>query len=133
MITRIAGNSVDVGTVIVVVLIVFVIVLVAGFVRRIETTYTISDQRLTIRTGIFSRSLQETRLVRVQNVNVNQSLIDRLVRVGDVDFDTAGGDDYDFEFRGVADPHMIVRTVDRALRQAEASGAVTARRPDTGP
>ena len=37
--------------------------------------------------------------------------------MGTVDFDTAGGAAYDFKFRGVDDPHEIVRTVDRALHE----------------
>jgi uncharacterized membrane protein YdbT with pleckstrin-like domain len=53
----------------------------------------------------------------VQNVNATQSLLERMLRVGTVDFDTAAGAEYDFKFRGVARPKEIVRTVDRALRE----------------
>jgi uncharacterized membrane protein YdbT with pleckstrin-like domain len=122
VITRIAGSSVSVPGVIIAVLVVFVAVLLIGFVRRVATTYTISNQRLTIRTGILNRKMRETRLVRVQNVNTDQSLLDRLLRVGKVDFDTAGSDDYDFSFHAVADPQGIVRTVDRALHRTEGQG-----------
>jgi uncharacterized membrane protein YdbT with pleckstrin-like domain len=115
--TRIGSNKVDVGLVIVAVLVVYVIVLVIGLITRIRTTYTISNQRLTIDCGLLSRDLQETRLNRVQNVNYTQSMFERMLRIGTVDFDTAAGAEYDFKFRGVADPHGIVRTVDRALHQ----------------
>jgi hypothetical protein len=50
-------------------------------------------------------------------VNSRQRPIERLCRVGTVDFDTAGGAAYDFRFRGVDDPRQIVRTVDRALHE----------------
>jgi uncharacterized membrane protein YdbT with pleckstrin-like domain len=53
----------------------------------------------------------------VQNVNARQSVLERLLGVGTVDFDTAGGVGYDFTFHGVANPREIVRTVDRALRE----------------
>jgi uncharacterized membrane protein YdbT with pleckstrin-like domain len=96
-----------------------VIVLLAGFVYRMTTTYTITNQRLTIRRGILTRHVQETRVERVQNVNTNQSLLDRLLRVGAVDFDTAGSDDSDFTFRGVASPARVVRAVDEAHRERE--------------
>ena len=66
------------------------IVILVGFLYRMTTTYTITNQRLTIRRGILSRHLQQTRVERVQNVNVDQSVIDRVMRVGQVDFDTAG-------------------------------------------
>ncbi len=86
---------------------------------RLSTRYAITNQRLTIRRGILSRNLQETRVERVQNVNTHQSLLDRLLRVGKVDFDTAGSDDSDFTFDGVADPQQVVRAVDEAHRARE--------------
>ena len=98
------------------------LVLLGGFVFRMTTSYTITSQRLTIRRGILARHVQETRVERVQNVNTNQTLLDRLLRVGAVDFDTAGSDDSDFTFRGVANPSRVVRAVDEAHRQREQSG-----------
>jgi uncharacterized membrane protein YdbT with pleckstrin-like domain len=97
------------------------IVILVGFLYRMTTTYTITNQRLTIRRGILSRHLQQTRVERVQNVNVDQSVVDRLMRVGQVDFDTAGADDSDFTFRGVAAPDNVVRAVDEAHRDREAA------------
>jgi uncharacterized membrane protein YdbT with pleckstrin-like domain len=97
------------------------LVLLAGFVKRVSTHYAITDQRLTIRRGILSRKMQETRVERVQNVNTSQSLLERVLRVGKVDFDTAGSDDSDFVFEDVADPARVVRAVDEAHRAREAA------------
>ena len=36
------------------------------------------------------------------------------MRIGDVDFDTAATDDYNFVFYGVADPAGVVHSVDQA-------------------
>jgi len=104
------------GTVFLVVLVIVAATVLAGFFRRVSTTYTITDRRLNIRRGIFSREVQETRLERVQNVNYKQSLFQRLVQVGDVDFDTAAGDDYNFVFYGVAGPGQVVHKVDQATQ-----------------
>jgi uncharacterized membrane protein YdbT with pleckstrin-like domain len=60
--------------------------------------------------------VQQTRLERVQNVNTSQSLIERVLRVGTVDFDTAGTDDSDFVFDGVANPSQVVDAVEKAQR-----------------
>jgi len=97
---------------------VLVVVLVVGFVRRMGTRYTISTQRLIIRRGLLSRRVQQTRIERVQNVNTRQSLVERILRVGTVDFDTAGTEDADFAFRGVGDPQEVVRAVDDAQQAA---------------
>jgi uncharacterized membrane protein YdbT with pleckstrin-like domain len=110
------------GTVFLVVLVIVAGTVLAGFVRRVATTYTITDRRLNIRRGIVSREVQETRLERVQNVNYKQSVYQRLVQVGDVDFDTAAGDDYNFIFAGVADPGEVVQRVDRATGTGAVDG-----------
>ncbi len=102
------------GTVFLVVLVIVAVTVLAGFVKRVATTYTITDRRLNIRRGIVSREVQETRLERVQNVNYKQSVYQRVMQIGDVDFDTAAGDDYNFVFAGVADPQDVVHSVDQA-------------------
>jgi uncharacterized membrane protein YdbT with pleckstrin-like domain len=103
----------------------FVIVLAAlaitvliGFIRRVATVYTITNRRLNIKRGIFARDIQETRLERVQNVNYRQTVFQRMLNVGDVDFDTAATDsDNLFTFNGVGDPAEVVTQVDRATSQ----------------
>lgn len=102
------------ATVFLVVLVVIGLTVVVGFVRRMATTYTITGRRLNIKRGIVSREIQETRLERVQNVNYRQTVYQRLMQIGDVDFDTAASDDYNFVFVGVADPGDIVHRVDQA-------------------
>jgi uncharacterized membrane protein YdbT with pleckstrin-like domain len=117
LLTRATSGSVEVTWVGAAVLVVFLLVLAWGLLRRLATTYTITNRRLTIRFGLLSREMHETRLERVQNVNTRQRVLERCLGVGTVDFDTAGGAAYDFRFRGVDDPTQIVRTVDRALHE----------------
>jgi uncharacterized membrane protein YdbT with pleckstrin-like domain len=102
------------GTAFLVILVVLALTLLIGFVKRVATTYTITDRRLNIKRGIISKEVQETRLERVQNVNYRQSVYQRLMQIGDVDFDTAAGDDYNFVFSGVANPGEVVEAVDKA-------------------
>lgn len=115
VVTRATGRSVDAAWVTVAVFIVFLVVLAWGLIRRLATTYTITNRRLTIRSGLMSREMHETRIERVQNVGVRQRLLERMLGIGTVDFDTAGGAAYDFSFRGVEDPGRIVKTVNAAL------------------
>jgi uncharacterized membrane protein YdbT with pleckstrin-like domain len=122
LITSALSGSVNVLWVVAAVMAVFVFVIARGSVRRKRTTYTITTERLTIQLGLMSRELHETRLERVQNVSSRQSVLERLLGVGTVVFDTAGGAAFDFSFRGVANPRRIVRTVDHALREQLTSG-----------
>ncbi|MFN8216927.1 MAG: PH domain-containing protein [Solirubrobacterales bacterium] len=106
----VSGNGATVGVVVVV----LALTVLIGFIKRVATTYTITNRRLNIKRGIISREIQETRLERVQNVNFQQSVYQRIMQIGDVDFDTAASGDYDFIFYGVANPEEIVHRVDQA-------------------
>jgi uncharacterized membrane protein YdbT with pleckstrin-like domain len=110
--------------------VVLALVLLVGFVKRSATRYVITTERLHIRRGILSRATQETRIQRVQNVNTQQSLFARIMRVGTVDFDTAGTDDSEFRFVGVANPGEVVQAVDRAQHAAAAEARSTLQSPD---
>jgi uncharacterized membrane protein YdbT with pleckstrin-like domain len=111
VIAKLASGS---GTAFLVILVILALTVVIGFVKRVATTYTITDRRLNIKRGIVSKEVQETRLERVQNVNYRQSVYQRLMQIGDVDFDTAASDDYNFVFVGVANPGEVVHAVDQA-------------------
>jgi uncharacterized membrane protein YdbT with pleckstrin-like domain len=132
--TNIANDNTDSSSVALVALVGVAVVVLGGFIKRITTHYTITTRRLHIKRGIIAREIQETRLERVQNVNYNQSLIQRMLQVGDVDFDTAAGDDYNFVFAGVANPDEVVERVDRATHAGAPAGLgdePTAAQPDT--
>jgi uncharacterized membrane protein YdbT with pleckstrin-like domain len=117
-------------TVFVIVLAALGIAVLVGFIRRMATVYTITNRRLNIKRGIFARDIQETRLERVQNVSYSQSAFQRMLRVGDVDFDTASDQENKFVFAGVADPPNVVTEVDRATSEG-AAGAEGLGRPNS--
>jgi uncharacterized membrane protein YdbT with pleckstrin-like domain len=123
LVTRVGSDEVESGTVAIVVIVVMALVVLIGLIKRIATTYTITNQRLRIRRGVFSRKLQQTRLERVQNVNTRQSVLERILQVGTVDFDTAGTTDADFSFYGVSQPEKVVAAVDQAQREHAAHPA----------
>jgi uncharacterized membrane protein YdbT with pleckstrin-like domain len=104
-----------------------VLTLLVGYFRRVSTKYLITTQRLRISRGIVRRHVQETRLERVQNVNYQQGVLDRVLGVGTVDFDTAGTDDAEFRFDWVNGPEKVVRAVDDAIHEARAEA------PNPGP
>lgn len=94
------------------------LILVAGvlgwdWLQRYATHYAVTTQRLRVRRGILSRKEQTARFERVQNVNISQSAVDRLMKVGAVEFATAGSDvdDSDFRYAGIAHPQVLVRIV----------------------
>jgi uncharacterized membrane protein YdbT with pleckstrin-like domain len=98
--------------------ILILITLVGGWLKRIDTHYIVTNQRINIRHGIFSRADHATSYERLQNVKTYQSLLERMLKVGLVDFDTAAGDDFDFKFVGINDPGGLARQIAELQREA---------------
>jgi uncharacterized membrane protein YdbT with pleckstrin-like domain len=94
--------------------VILAVTILVGFIKRVATVYTITDHRLNIKIGIVARKVQETRLQRVQNVNFNQGVYERIMQIGDVEFTTAGTDESNFVFAGVAQPEQVVQQVEQA-------------------
>ncbi len=90
-----------------------VLVIAYNVLQRYATFYVVSTQRLRVRQGILSRREQTARFERVQNVSISQTLLDRMLKVGAVQFDTAGTDqsDSNLNFAGISDPQELVRIV----------------------
>ena len=122
----------NLGTGVLIAVVIAGLTLVIGYFRRISTKYLITTQRLRISRGILRKKVQETRLERVQNVNYEQGVLDRILRVGNVDFDTAGTDDSEFRFEWVNNPEGVVRAVDQAVEEARAVAARQGQMPPPG-
>ena len=98
---------------------VLLLVLVAGFLKRFFTRYTITTRRLRVQRGVLRRQIQETRLERLQDHSITQTLLERMLRVGTIDFDTSGEEHADlFRFVGIEDPEGVVNTIDRVTSQS---------------
>ncbi|HEX4107134.1 MAG TPA: PH domain-containing protein [Solirubrobacteraceae bacterium] len=108
----------DVGIGIAAFAVVFLLTLGIGYLRRMATLYTVTDRHLHIRQGILTRREQQTTIDRVQNVSTSQSLFERVLLIGTVDFDTAGTEQSEFQFVGVASPRQVVKAVDEAQHRA---------------
>jgi uncharacterized membrane protein YdbT with pleckstrin-like domain len=102
---------------------IFVVVLVVGWLRRIATRYLITNKRLSIRRGLLSKNIEETRVDRIVDVTARQGVWQRMLAIGDVDFDNAsggqGGQDL-FRFAGIASPHDVTRAVNRVHEEQRA-------------
>jgi uncharacterized membrane protein YdbT with pleckstrin-like domain len=115
----IVGGGSDAVLITLIVVVGAAIVVLVGFLRRVSTRYTITTRRLNIKHGIISREVQETKIERVQDVNYRQSLYQRIMQIGDVDFDTAAqNSESDFVFAGVANPEEVVDRVHHATEPA---------------
>jgi uncharacterized membrane protein YdbT with pleckstrin-like domain len=64
--------------------------LIVVWIRWQSTTYTLTDQRIKIETGVFARQSKMIPIDRVQDCTTKQSLIGRMLGYGRVEVDAAG-------------------------------------------
>jgi uncharacterized membrane protein YdbT with pleckstrin-like domain len=103
---------------------VLLIVLLVGWLKRVMTRYLITTRRLQIRRGILSKHVEESRVDRVVDVTIHQSILARVLAIGDVDFDNASAQQGDlFRFAGIAHPHQITDAINRVHEQSASGGA----------
>lgn len=64
--------------------------LIVVWIRWQSTTYTLTDQRIKIDTGMFGRQSKTVPIDRVQDCSTKQSLFGRMIGYGRVEVDAAG-------------------------------------------
>ncbi len=87
--------------------------------RHYAWTYTIRGGTIESRRGIIGRDVQSIHVEDLRNVNVHQSIVQRLFNVGNVEFSSAGGAGVEVTFRGVVDPLAVKERVYRHGRTGD--------------
>ena len=64
--------------------------LIVVWIRWQSTSYTLTDQRIMIQSGVFSRSEKIIPIDRIQDCTTRQSLVGRILGYGRVEVDAAG-------------------------------------------
>ncbi len=82
-------------------------------VRRSFTRMTLSGDKLRYETGILSRSKRIIQLTKVQDVRVDQSIMQRMLRTGNLSVETAGETSL-LTMRNVDEPDHVAEELLRA-------------------
>ncbi len=77
------------------------------FYRHYVWRFTIDDENIESQKGIIGRDLKSIRTRDLLNVNVKQSLVQRILGIGNVEFSTAGGGGIEVVFHGVKRPLQV--------------------------
>jgi uncharacterized membrane protein YdbT with pleckstrin-like domain len=100
-------SSENLRVVYVVIVAVFVYLIAVVIYRRYSWAYMIDSETIESREGLIARKVKSIRVQDLRNINVNQSLWQRLVGVGDVEFSSAGGSGIEVVFCGVDNPLQV--------------------------
>jgi putative membrane protein len=88
---------------------VFVFVL-SEIVRRAETFYVLKSG-VERKYHLLSTSKKFVEYEKIQNIEVHQSILHRMLGIGSVHMDSAGGDTIEVNFHGVKDPYGIEKLI----------------------
>lgn len=100
------------------------IFLIALYYKRVYTSYSLTNKRLIIVSGIFSKSVDEIELFRVVDSVSNQSMIDVWADIGDVTI-SSSDQTGTIVMKKVPNPHYLHDTLRRQYMQARnAKGTV---------
>lgn len=105
----------------VVIVAVFVYLIAVVVYRRYSWAYKIDHDTIESREGLIARKVKSIRIQDLRNINVNQSLMERIVGVGDVEFSSAGGSGIEVVFRGVDKPLEVKALAQRLQGKGQAA------------
>lgn len=72
-----------------------------------STKYVVTNCRIIYITGLISVSIKEVRLDDVRGVNLNQTILERLINVGSINIGTAATAETEISMTGVKSPKKI--------------------------
>ena len=100
--------------------VILLILLVVRTLWRIaSTSYRITTQRLFIRRGILTQSVDQTELLRVDDVKMTQTLLERMLGIGSVEVSSSDRSDSNLKLHGIAEPAAVTEHIRRHTRMVQ--------------
>ena len=78
-----------------------------AFVIRQSTLLTIRNDELTLETGLLSRNSTEVKIRDIKTIDVQQSLVNRMLDIGRIRVATAGTEGWEINIEGIEAPNDI--------------------------
>jgi uncharacterized membrane protein YdbT with pleckstrin-like domain len=75
--------------------------------------YRVSNQRITVSKGIFSKKTYEIDINDIRSINVSQSFMQRLLKIGDLEFTTAAGPLKEAMMMNIKEPESLKEEIRR--------------------
>lgn len=89
-----------------------------------STHFVVTSDRLIYRSGVFSKSGIAIPLERVNNINFHQSLLERIIRAGDLQIESAGQDGQQL-FSDIRRPDEVQSLIHAQIEENDLRGRAT--------
>lgn len=91
-------------------------------------TYHMTTQRLFIHKGILTRVTDQVELLRIDDVRISQSVIDRLVDTGSLDVYSSDESDENLKLQSIPSPAGVAEALRRHVRGVRSKGTLAVER-----
>ncbi len=89
------------------------------------TTYTLTEDKLLINFGIFSRHEEEVRLYRMTDFSVTQTLLQRIFKVGNVNISSSDNMQGNFSLISIKKPYEVKEILSNAVEYERAGKSMS--------
>ena len=90
------------------------------------TKYTLTEEKLVIDTGFFTKIQEEVRLYRMTDFSIKQTIFDRIFNVGRINISSSDNTQGEFTLFGVKKPYVVKEILsDYVEKEREKKGIVT--------
>jgi uncharacterized membrane protein YdbT with pleckstrin-like domain len=89
----------------------FVVVFLIMTYRHYSWRFTVDGTSIESRRGIIARDVSSIRVEDVRSINVKQSLFERLLFIGDIEFSSAASPEAEVVFKKISTPMRVKRKI----------------------
>ncbi|WP_379161300.1 PH domain-containing protein [Paenibacillus sp. sgz5001063] len=98
-----------------------------GIVRLNTTTYTITSQRIMVKTGLIGKDVEEIELLRVNDFSVDQSIMQRILGIGMLTIFSDDASSPQLLFRRIRQPQTVKDVLRKAVRDEKIANNISYR------
>ncbi|GEM_PF-2188816 len=96
-----------------------IIIFLCVTIARFRCLYLVTEERVTCRVGFLCHDISEIDILDLRDISLHQSLLQRILRTGDVGFSSAGQAGVEVMFKGVSYPERVKEIVRQRKREIQ--------------
>jgi len=96
-----------------------VLIIIWKEMERRSTLYIVTDRRVMKETGLLGKNTNSTIYKKITDVRSSQSAVQRLLGIGNIAINTAGGEGPEIVLRGIGDMPGVKKTIEQAWSETK--------------
>jgi len=94
-----------------------VLILLPWWLLASNTRLTVTNERVTFKTGILAKNIREIFLSDIRSIEINQTFQQRIFNTGNVEISSSATADAEISISGIPNPYEVKRLIDEYRRK----------------